>query len=466
MLLLLFRSLGLFSQTPFGKTYHFGYYDGAGSIIETEEGDILMLGSTSPTKDLSDEDFLLIKTDETGNEVWMKTYGGTEREESSGLIETRDGGFLLLGYTRSFGSGGEDIYLVKTDRNGRQLWQKTFGGTGNDRGTAMIMNRAGGYVFTGYTHTATGYQDLIIYSVDGQGNLLWQRSYGGLDADWGADIIQCYDGGFLVCGTTLSTGQGKSDIYLIKTSAVGNLEWTRIYGGADYDEGMAVQQTYTGEYIVSGYSRSFGTAGYGTYLLKLNASGDTLWTRFYRGMAPDLNIHDDGASISLGYSEIYNPDNGSKGYSPYLFKVSPNGDSLWSASFNSFGKGFGYSFCRSRDGAYLLTGRSSPKDFTQNKSDDVLLIKTYVPTDPAMKERLSYGLFPNPNRGSFTVYTSAPLRSIEVFDSRGRLVFTQKQAPSNFQPNTTVDLPSFQPGIYYARIYSHSGYRSEAFVLY
>lgn len=464
--LLLCGGMALSSQTPFIKTFHLNYSDRCGSITEIPGGDIYMLGSSTPARDLSEEDFLLVKTDAAGNELWMKTFGGTEREESADMLQSRDGGLLLLGYTRSFGVEKEDIYLVKTDKDGNQLWQKSFGGTGNDRGQAIIKNRAGGYVITGSIETLTGYRDLLIAAIDEKGKLLWQRTYGGKEFDEGTDIIQTYDGGFLVCGSTRSFGQGEFDVYVVKTDANGKKQWARTYGGAGSEGAFALQQTHDGEYVLCGYSSGFGTTSFGIYLLKLDASGDTLWTSFSRGMASDVHIHDDGAYVTIGQLKSKKPSGATDEYAPYLLKTSPDGDSLWSASFPGPDSRAGYSFCRSGDGAYLLTGRSSSKDFDQANADDALLIKTFVPTDLKMKDRLSAGLFPNPNRGRFTVYSSAPLRRVDIFDSRGRLVFTQKQAPSNYQPNTIVKLPAFQPGIYYARVLSHSGYRSEAFVLY
>lgn len=179
ILILAFFLVGnsMYGQNTFERTYHFGNYEGCGSVLQNSEGDYLMLGQSTPTSSLNDYKLLLVKTDAAGDVIWSKSYGGNKRDDGSDIIQARDGGFLLLGNTSSFGSAEENIYLVKLDKDGNQLWQKTFGNTGNNRGTDIIVNRNGGYVITGIMETSTGLNDLVIIAIDETGNLLWQHTY-------------------------------------------------------------------------------------------------------------------------------------------------------------------------------------------------------------------------------------------------------------------------------------------------
>jgi len=98
-------------------------------------------------------DVYLVKTDASGNQLWQNTFGGTGNDYGHSVAKTSDGGYIIAGYTDSFGAGGEDVYLVKTDASGNQLWQNTFGGTGNDYGNSIAETSDGGYIIAGYTYS-------------------------------------------------------------------------------------------------------------------------------------------------------------------------------------------------------------------------------------------------------------------------------------------------------------------------
>lgn len=153
------------------------------------------------------------------------------------------------------------------------------------------------------------------------------------------------------------------------------------------------------------------------------------------------------------------------GNDAYLLKISPEGDSLWSAYFGNTKRESVYSFCRSNDGAYALVGSNHGQTVDQGQSHDVLFIKTFIPTDPALKSKMKPGLFPNPNNGNFQIICSTPFKSIEVFDSSGKVVFIQKQASSNIQPSIPVQLPFLRPGVYYARIQTVTNVENQSFVI-
>ena len=168
---------------------------------------------------------------------WKQNYGGSRVEMGYSVQQTSDAGYIVTGFTTSYGAGRNDVYLIKTNTVGDTLWTRTYGGTHNDEG----------------------------YSVR-----------------------QTTDGGYIVAGATASFADTlNGDVYLIKTNANGDTLWTRTYGGSVSDTGYFVQQTSDGGYVVAGYTNSFGAGGYDVYVIKTNSSGDTLWTRTYGGTGND-----------------------------------------------------------------------------------------------------------------------------------------------------------------------------------
>jgi predicted secreted protein len=127
---------------------------------------------------------------------WSKTYGGTNANVAYALVQTSDGGYALAGYTNSFGAGGYDFWLVKTDSNGNMQWNKTYGGTGDDEAAALVQTTDGGYALAGYTNSfgAGGY-DFWLVKTDSNGNMQWNKTYGGSGNDYASDLVRTSDGG-------------------------------------------------------------------------------------------------------------------------------------------------------------------------------------------------------------------------------------------------------------------------------
>ena len=182
------------------------------------------------------------------------------------IQQTTDNGYIVAGMTWSFGNG---IYLIKTDINGNQQWQKIFGHGAGDQGFSVKQAIDGGYIVTGRMESSgAGKSDVFLIKTDSQGNLLWQKTFGGTDYDQGNSVQQTSDGGYIVAGGTSSFGAGAGDVYLIKTDSNGDLMWEKTFGGMDYDVGLCVDQTSDGGYIVAGVTYSFGTSN-DIYLVKL-----------------------------------------------------------------------------------------------------------------------------------------------------------------------------------------------------
>lgn len=238
------------------------------SVQQTLDGGYIASGMTS-TSGAGGYDGCLAKIDSDGNEVWYKTYGGSANEYLYSVQQTTDGGYIVVGDTRSFGANGMDVYLIKTDSDGNEVWHNTFGGSGDDDGYWVQQTTDGGYIITGIVNYQTGSDDIYLIKTDSDGNTVWEKTFGGSSVEHGQEVNQTSDGGYIVAGYTTSFGAGDYDAYLIKTNSAGNLEWYKTFGGPLFDVFTSVQQTSDGGYIAAGLTNSFDASNYDAYLIKL-----------------------------------------------------------------------------------------------------------------------------------------------------------------------------------------------------
>ncbi len=183
--------------------------------------------------------------------------------------QTTDGGYIVTGYTVSFGNGENDVWLIKTDSQGTEEWNKTFGGSGNDKGNSVQQTTDGGYVITGYKGSSNG-PDIWLIKTDSEGSEEWNQTFGGSNSDRGYSVQQTTDGGYIITGYTGSFGNGSSDVWLIKADSLGNEEWDQTFGGSSSDQGYSVQQTTDGGYIITGYTRSYGNGSRDVWLIRID----------------------------------------------------------------------------------------------------------------------------------------------------------------------------------------------------
>jgi FlaG/FlaF family flagellin (archaellin) len=192
------------------------------SLIKTSDGGYAIAGYVhSLGAELAD--FWLIKTNLHGSMLWNETYGGTDVDVAQSLVATPDGGYAITGYTYSFGAGRTDCWLVKTDASGSMQWSKTYGGTESDAFGSSISVSDGGYALLGYTDSfGSGNGDFWLVRTDASGNMLWNETYGGTDVDVAQSLVATPDGGYAIVGYTKSFGAGVLDLWLVKTDEKGN----------------------------------------------------------------------------------------------------------------------------------------------------------------------------------------------------------------------------------------------------
>jgi len=289
-------------------------YGGSGQdegwrFVQTSDGGYVLTGATT-SYGAGSYDFWLVKIDAVGNVIWSRTFGGAADDHAACVIQTLDGGFAVGGHTYSYGAGGGDYWLVKTDANGNMLWNHTYGGPYLDDLNYIVQTSDGGYALAGFSLSyGAGAQDIWLVKTDANGTMLWNHTYGGTADEncWGVE--QTADGGYVLGGQSMSYTNGAKDMWMVKTNANGIAQWNRHFGGSSNDWCNSIHQTWDGGYILAGWTQSFGAGSLDLYMVKTDVSGNALWTRTYGGTGWDQittvrRTSDDGY-VALGWTNTW-----------------------------------------------------------------------------------------------------------------------------------------------------------------
>jgi PKD repeat protein len=357
----------------FKKTFGGANSDLGKSVQQTQDGGYILLGETE-SEGAGLSDFYLIKTNNIGNLVWKKVFGGPVFEYANSVQQTQDGGYILAGSTSSEGAGSVDMYLIKVGFSGNLEWSKTFGGTNIDFAGSVQQTQDGGYILAGSTSSeGAGESDLYLVKTDNLGNLVWSKTFGGTNNDFAGSVQQTQDGGYILAGSTDSEGAGNTDAYLVKTDNLGNLVWKKTFGDADNEGIESIQQTQDGGYILMGNGSGLSSPYSDFYLVKTDISGNLGWSKKFGGISSEhghsVQQTQDGGYILLGdtYSE------GAGAHDFYLVKTDDTGNLVWKKTFGGANSDLGYSVQQTQDGGYILLGETYSEGAGSN---DVYLIKT------------------------------------------------------------------------------------------
>jgi predicted secreted protein len=220
------------------------------------------------------EDLWLVKTDSAGNMIWNRTYGGQFNDEAHGLIQTSDSGYVIAGDT-TFKSGNEDALLVKTDSTGNMQWNQTYGGSELDTTLSIVQLNDGSYVLGGYTSSfGAGLNDGWLIKADFSGIMQWNKTYGGPYDDYFYSMVHTNDGGFALAGETRVSHDGPSNFWLIKADSKGNVELNKINDGSTDNFAYSLIQTKDGGFALAGVMNTEGTSE-DALLVKLNSTSGT-----------------------------------------------------------------------------------------------------------------------------------------------------------------------------------------------
>lgn len=291
-------------------------YDGANALAVNSSGDIIVAGQTQ-SYGTGSNDMFAIRVSADGNSSWKRTYGGSGSETAWGVKQTADGGYILGGTI------GQDAMLVKIFASGDTAWTKKYGTASLEGIYSLELSNTGGYLLTGYTGSPPNYKVYVLY-VNSTGTIVWDKAIGGALPDYGYRTKQTSDGGFIVVGKTKSFGAANYDGYVVKLDASGNTSWSKIYGGGLDESFYDVHETYNG-YVFLGGTGSFGKGGEDVYVIKTSLNGTMQWSKTFGGTNSENNswamqrTHDNGYAI-LSQTNSF-PYSGGIDINMYLIKT-------------------------------------------------------------------------------------------------------------------------------------------------
>jgi hypothetical protein len=364
------------SETAWNKTFggpddDFGY-----SVQQTSDGGYIIAGETA-SYGVGGGDVWLIKTDSDGKEEWNKTFGGPDHDSGYSVKQTSDRGYIIVGKTTSHGVGGyiSNTWLIKTDSNGNKQWSKTFGGLNPNMGYSVKQTSDGGYIIVGSIASyGAASEDVWLIKTNSDGKEEWNKTFGGLNYDSGYSIQQTSDEGYIIVGATASYGAGSNDVWLLKTNFDGKEEWNKTFGGSTGDSGHSVQQTSDGGYIIVGDVTSYGAGRINVWLIKTGSDGKEEWNKTFAsigGSGNSVQQTSDGGYIIAGYSPPIHPRNIGD-YDIWLMKTDSNGNKQWIKNYGGKRYDQDYSVQQTSDGGYVIVGYTRSYGAGSN---DVWLIK-------------------------------------------------------------------------------------------
>ncbi len=349
---------------------------------------------------------------------FVKTIGGTKNESAQSIVKTSDGGYTILGHVQSADGDVEnkldesfDYWVIKYDQNNTLQWQKTYGGSDDDRGRDIIQTSDAGFAILGYSKSndgdvtqTNGFNDFWVSKLDTSGTISWEKSFGFSGADHGISIIQTNDNGYLLTGVldvTASNGQGNSkllsskkhaggDYWAIKLNASGEKQWSRFFGGSFTDTPYGVIQTEDNGYIIVGSSDSDdvdikGNKGsYDFWVIKISDTGNLVWEKSFGGSETDearaITKSSDGNYIIVGDTRSNDLDvsNNHGAADLWVIKISPTGNLIWEKSFGGTSFDTGRSVTKTQDNGFIISGssRSSDGDISNNNGqNDAWILK-------------------------------------------------------------------------------------------
>ena len=495
-------------------------FDEIRDIQQTADGGYILGGSSwsgisgdKTENSIGLSDYWIVKTDALGNIQWQNTIGGSGGELLHSVKQTTDGGYILGGYSNSNisgdktenSNGDQDYWIVKTDALGNIQWQNTIGGSGEERLWSMQQTADGGYILGGWsysnisgdkTENSNGVSDLWIVKTDALGNILWQNTIGGSFYDELWSIRQTADGGYIlgaqsdsnISGDKAENSNGVLDYWIVKTDALGNIQWQNTIGGNGGDGITSIRQTADGGYILGGVSVSNisgdktengnGMSDY--WIVKTDALGNIQWQNTIGGSSEDellsLQQTADGGYILGGHSDSDisgdKTENGNGLHDYWIVKTDTIGDVQWQNTIGGSDDDLLFSIQQAADGGFILGGFSTSNisgDKTEDShgNNDYWLVKVAPEAGSSIAPPPGHGehlfLAPNPVRAQLTVTTDGALiTGLQIVNAVGEEVHPLSGTIGI--RSRTVDISLLPPGVYCARVKTVTGISTGKFI--
>ncbi|MBW2171742.1 MAG: hypothetical protein JRF69_07140, partial [Deltaproteobacteria bacterium] len=338
------------------KTFGGTSSDSPQTVQQTSDGGYAVVANTG-SFGTGSNDIWMLKLNTDFSVAWEKTYGGTGNENVAAMQQTQDGGYIVVGKSASWSTN--TFWILKLASNGTLSWQRRYTRNEQNQASSVRETPDGGYIVAGYTSSYTNPGSIVIWvmKLNSIGTVVWEYTYDGGDDDRAYSVQCTADGGYVLAGTTESSGAGSTDIWVLKLNSNGTVAWQKTYGGTGYEEARSIQQTTDGGYIVGGRSNSFVPGVTKMWVLKLDATGNVDWQKTYSGMYGDtcnsIQQTADGGYIVAGDTLM-----GSEMESPvliWLIKLQPNGDYMWAKTYGSTME-WAPSIQQTSDGGYIAAG--------------------------------------------------------------------------------------------------------------
>lgn len=473
--------------------------DFGNQVRKTFDGGFVAVGNTASTNgDVTgfhggQADVWVVKLDSGGQLEWQRALGGTQQDNGAAVIQTNDLGFVVAGRTRSVNGdvtnnqGLSDAWVIKLNATGALEWQQTYGGSDWDSASDIIQTVDGGYVLVGTTRSNDGdvighqgFGDIWVLRLDPVGVLLWQRTLGSATAEYGAALAGSDDGGVVVAGTAYGNGgdvsghHGEIDMWVVKLDSTGQLQWQLPLGGSGFEQAFAITSTQDGGFAVAGYTDSNdgdvtgGQGGPDYWVVKLDGGGALQWQRTLGGTGGDQasaivernggdllvsgTTNSTDGDISLAYG----------GYDAWLVRLSASGALLWEQSYGGSAND-SFSGIELVNGGYCLVGGTFSNDGMvtgHHGGGDVWVVKLAADVTAVAENTGAmplFELFPNPTQGEVAIRFGTPQAEvrIEAFDGTGKLVVGKHFSGLGIMPS--VDLSGLPRGLYALRIITPDG---------
>lgn len=324
-------------------------WDVFNSLISISDGGYIVAGYTQ-SKGAAYENGWILSLDPLGNKIQEKIYGGEDNCQIKALIKTTDGGYALAGQIFSNYDQFLDVWIFKLDKNYNIIWNKTFGGSDNDRAYSLIQTTDGGYAVAGEKYSQMNNKgfDAWIIKLDSQGRMEWDITYGGKKSDRAYSLIQTTDSGYAIIGETESQDTLYSDAWILKLNSQGKKLWERIFSKSNRNHFYSLLQANNNDYLVAG--NAFSDA----WILRLDSQGILLWQKNYGGnsyndIANSLIRTADGNYALAGFTVLENRD-------AWIFKFDSQGNKLWEKTFSGDDLGEFNVIISASDGGYVAAG--------------------------------------------------------------------------------------------------------------